>query len=294
MGYFSDDHLRMKPELKKYLDAHKYLQDFYNCRKHENPAFSYEIWAKELNATDKSYVRFMIMGKRNISEAMTKAFAENLQLNEGEKEYFGYLVQYTQSRTPEQRSLFGKKLIELLQIDFSQFEMGAQYQFLSNPLMPRLQVLLGLTDVDSRAENLSWILGCSADEVEQCLKALEEMKLIEKINSGYRSLNKNFKVPDTFSDIGLEAFYIQSLETLKKSIYQPKEERRFKSLFLPLNEYEFNQFLANLQAFTKEQLAYFNPNEYADRKLYQVHLNIGAVANKQKESNLEINPAEMI
>lgn len=114
----------------------------------------------------------------------------------------------------------------------------------------------------------------SEDETHQAVSKLEELKLIEKTPVGYRPLKKSFKVPDGFGDIGLEVFYSNNLEAAQTAIQLPKEERRFKSLFLPLNALEFEDFWSHLQTFTNEQLFKFNPDEYADRRLYQVHFNI--------------------
>lgn len=271
----------MKPEIKNYLSAWLYLQDYYHSRKSNEPDFSYDKWAQALKASDKSYVRFMIIGKRNISLEMTKAFALSMNLDEADTIYFTYLVQYTQSTTPQQKELFAKKLLELSDSSLDQVEIQAHFQFLANPLVPRLQVLLSLNDVDSSVEKLAWILGSTEDEVQNCLDLLEKLDFVEKINSNYKSKANNFKIPDGYKNPGLEAFYTHSLETSKKSIHLPKEDRRLNSLLIPMNKNEFDQFNQNLQSFMTEQLKLFNPSELQDRRLFQVLLNITAVSEQQ-------------
>lgn len=274
----------MKPQIKNYLSAWLFLQDYYQYRKSVDPLFSYEKWAHSLKASDKSYVRFMVVGKRNISLEMTKAFALTMALNEEETTYFTYLVQYTQSTTPQQKELFAQKLIELSDSALSQTEIQDHFQFLSNPLIPRLQVLLSLKDIDSSDKNLAWILGCSENEIKDCLSLLEKFDLIEKIESGYKAKINNFKIADNYKNPGLETFYVQSLEISKKSIHLPKEDRRLNSLFIPMNKNEFDQFNQNLNSFMSEQLKLFNPDQMQDRRLFQILLNITAVSEQQNIS----------
>lgn len=272
----------MKIDVKKYLNCYQFLQDFYSERKAANPLFSYDLWAKELKLGDKSYVRMMALGKRPLNEKMIQVFAEGLGLSATDKEYFVDLVHYTQSKNHEQKKLFGRKLIAGLKNNFEQMNILAHFEFLSNPLLPRLQVALSFRDVDQSPERLAHLMGVKASEIEQGLEKLEELRLIQKEDSVYRPIQSSFKVADSFFDIGLEAFYTRSLEDAQKAISLPKQERRFKTLLMPLNETEFQSFIDNMNAFTREQLVTFDKDELADRKIYQVHLNIIPVSSQQE------------
>ncbi|MES2801425.1 MAG: TIGR02147 family protein [Bdellovibrionota bacterium] len=272
----------IKPQVKKYLSAFQFLQDSYKFRKSKNANFSYEVWARELKISDKSYVRAMTLGNRKLSIQLIKAFTNNLKLDKHETEYFNYLVQYNQSYTQEQKELFRKKLVELLELEFAQYELEAQYEFLSSPIMPKLQVLLSMTDIDSSAKNLAQILKTTEKEIKHCLKKLESMKLIKKHNKGYKAFEKNFKIPDGFNTLGLESFYLQTLEAAKQSISLSKENRRFQSLFVAMNKEEFEKFLIHLEKFAKEQLVNFNTDIYSDRRLYQINTSIVAISEPQQ------------
>lgn len=283
----------MKPEIKKYLNVFQYLQDIYTYRKSIEKLFSYDQWAQELSASDKSYIRFMVLGKRHINARMTQVFAENLKLDLAGTEYFKNLVAYSQCKTHEEKTLFGKKIISLLRSDFSQQEMQAHFDFLSNKILPRLQVLLSFQDMDQSLEKLSWLLGADEAEVAQGLKTLEELGFITRENDKIISLKRSFKVGDRFGDLGLEAFYVNSLEEAQEAIRLPKETRRFKSLFLPLNNDEFSEFVQSINGFSQEQLSRYNPNHYAGRRLYQVHMHIVPVTQEQAESSLDKTAAEL-
>ncbi|WII73889.1 TIGR02147 family protein [Bdellovibrio sp. 22V] len=271
----------MKPEVKKYLNAIQFLQDVYQFHKENDPQFSYDVWAKELGLNDKSYVRILVLGKRPLNPKILAIFAENLNLPPVEKEYFINLVHYTQSKTQAHKELFGKKLVQILKTELDQLEIESHFDFLSNPLLPRLQVLLSFTDLEQSPKNLAWLLSCFTDEVIAALEKLESLQLIRKEGLRYVTLKKSFKVADNFGDIGMNAFYMNSLDEAKKALLLPKEVRRVKSLFLPLTAQEFTEFLSNMQNFVNEQLFKFNPDKYKGRRLYQVHMNIIPVANEE-------------
>jgi uncharacterized protein (TIGR02147 family) len=224
----------MKPEITKYLNVYQYLQDYYQFCKKQNSDFSYEAWSQQLQVNDKSYLRMMVLGKRPINEKMNKAFIHNLAFEKKQADYFSTLVQYTQSKTQESKNLFGKKLIQLLKNDLDQIEIEAEYEFLSNPLLPRLHVFLTFQDLDQSLQNLAWLLGSHEEEIEKALKKLTEMKLVELKNNRYTPLKKTFKVPEQFGHLGLSSFYRQNLEAAQVAIELPPEQRRFKSLFMPM------------------------------------------------------------
>jgi uncharacterized protein (TIGR02147 family) len=277
--------LGMKPAVKKYLNCYQYLQDAYQARKSQSADFSYDVWAKELGASTKSYVRMMVLGKRPINEKMTQMFALTLGLDAVDKEYFIDLVHYTQSKSHEQKKLFGRKLISGLKDNFEQQQVLAHFDFLSNPLLPKLQVALSFTDLDQAPDKLALLLSAEEAEIIAGLKKLEEIKLIEKIGDKYRPIKSSFKISDNFGDIGLETFYSRSLEDAQKAISLPKEEeRRFKTLLLPLNEGEFNSFIDNMNSFSREQLTFFDKDELTGRRIYQVHLNIIPVSANPLEA----------
>src|SRR5688500_15524072 len=100
----------MKPNVKKYLNVFQFLQDYYQFRKSQELQFSYEIWAKQLGLTDKSYLRLIVLGKRPINTKVAEALGSKLDFSSDEQNYFFILIQYTQSRTREHKDVFGKKL----------------------------------------------------------------------------------------------------------------------------------------------------------------------------------------
>ena len=60
-----------------YLDYRRFLQDFYAKRKEENPAFSYENFARKAGLKSKGMVHDILTGKRPLSSMTPTIVLEN-------------------------------------------------------------------------------------------------------------------------------------------------------------------------------------------------------------------------
>lgn len=116
---------KVAPLLYEYLNANLYLQDFYQFKKSTKRNFSYETWAQALGVPSKSFLRFAVIGERSISEKLAYHIASYIGFNEAEKEYFFFLVLYTQSSETEAKRIYGKRLTEILNVQIGAKETVA-------------------------------------------------------------------------------------------------------------------------------------------------------------------------
>lgn len=272
---------KAQPHVMDYQNALKFLQDYYSFRKSNQVDFSYEAWSKEIKYKNRSYLRFVVLGKRPLNEALLELFLKFFSFSENEAEYFTILVHYTQSKSREQRNIFGRRLIALAHRHSPIIEAQQHYDFLSNPLMPKLQTLIGFEDIPAKAEEIAQLLDISAEEIKQALQFLKESKLIEQTSLGHwRSLKKSWATPASFQSMALVEFYKNALHEAEQAIQLPPSERRFRSLFLAMSEVEFQEYLQEFEAFVKEQLHKRNVSHLKDRRLYQLNFNFIPASKK--------------
>lgn len=275
----------MKPNIKNYLNVYQYLKDLYSYKKKINSKFSYQVWANELSIKNKAYLRLIILGQRPLTEEITKRISNSEFTTKDEKNYFSYLVEYTQSTTQEQKSIFGKKIASFLKNNNENKEIINQLEFLSDPLLPKLQVLMSFIDLDQSYENLAWLLNCDLKQVSDSINKLLELGLIKKENDRFYPNKSSFQVPDQFKNLALKNYYISGFKAAEEAIDLPQGTRRFRSLLLPLNNSEFLTYLDNFQEYVQDQLSQFNSDEIKDRRLYQVHFHIIPITKDQNEIN---------
>lgn len=273
----------MRPDVKKHLSLSEFLKEIYLFRKTLNHRFSYATWASELGIKNKAYLRLMILGMRHVNEGILKALVQNLELNELDSEYFLLLAAYSQSKASTEKNVLGKKMMGLLRADPEQKEVVAFYDFLSNPLLPKLHTLLSFSDIKKTPANLARLLMKTEDEISTGLAELERLGLVEPAGSEYVAKTKAFKVKDRYHDKGLHAFYSNIFEEAKEAIHLPSTERRFRSLFFAMKPEEVQDFIARLDSFAQEQLTNYNFDELEDRRLFQVHFNFFPITQQVLE-----------
>lgn len=281
--------MEQKPSVFNFLDALQYLQSYYRFRKHAEPGFSYEAWASEMGFKSRSSLRMILYGQRKITGDFCQTFCRMNHLSEKERDYFTTLARYSQAATPLEKQTYGIKLIKILKTASPRTDIDNHIDFVTKPLYVRLLTMLGFEDLQATPENLANLLGKDIIEIQEALKKLQEMTLAtpQFTEQGliWKTTHQRFRVPDNMGSVPMMKFHEQSLLESIQAFHKPKEERRYKSLLLPLSEEELKEFNAQMDNFASEQLARFQSNNFQGRRLYQVNLNVHSITQ-------ELSPSE--
>ncbi|WP_413561125.1 TIGR02147 family protein [Bdellovibrio sp. HCB209] len=270
------------PQVLNYLDINLYLKDFYQYRKSIEEGFSYDAWAAELEMTNRSYLRQMVIGQKKLNQKTISLFAETYFQEPDLKEYFYCLVSYNQTKKSKDRHMFWQKMVEIIRKQARPQEIKTGDNFVSDPLLPRLLTLLVFEDLDRSEESLAKILGKTAEDIRRAIQALQHLELIEPDGQQWRSVVEVFRVPDNKGSLDLIQFHTKSLQEALGAFDLPKETRRYKSVLLPMNDQEFDQFNGAMDEFSKEQMVRHNSKSYEMRRLYQVNFNIYPVSERSE------------
>lgn len=270
-----------------FLDILQYLQAYFHMRKSTEEGFSYEAWASELGFKSRSNLRMIFMGQKKVSDGFCIAFCKANGFKAHEEEYFHVLAKYSQASTPLEKKTFGLKLVQILKLVSDRVDIDNQVEFVTKPLYVRLLTLLSFEDLEKTAVNLATLLGAEIPEVQEALEKLQAMGLANpRIRAGdplWETTHERFRVPDNMGSVPMMRFHEQSLLESIQAFHKPKNERRYKSLLLPLTPEELAEFHQMMDNFAAEQLARFQSNQYEGRRLYQVNLNVHSVAKDSKD-----------
>lgn len=262
------------PDVKTYLDANQYLRDIYAFKKQCDKTFSYENWARKLDITSKSYLRFAILGQRTISDQLTQKFTAFLNLNKTDAEYFAILVLYTQCSHIEQKKLYGKQLTQLLRTAVNVQELEIKTDAILHPLYIVVRSLLSFSDIERSPAVIANLLNLKLDELHPILQMLEAEGLIYFNGFEWIATHDNVKVADA---PGREAILAYHKISLLKAIDAQKllpEERNYRSLGLALTREEYNEFLQDFDAFAKKIYSKYTSNQFSNRRFYQFNFNL--------------------
>ncbi|MES2800946.1 MAG: TIGR02147 family protein [Bdellovibrionota bacterium] len=264
------------PDVKSYLDANQFLRDVYSFRKSNavnGENFSYEIWARQIGLTSKSYLRFAVLGKRGISAVLAQKISDSLKLEGCDKEYFSLLVLYTQCKDKEQKNILGRKLTELLRSPVQMSEIDPFETVLSNPLMIAVRNLLSFSDIPRTIDFIQKILELENDEVKNILQVLSQQGLIVEKQGEWLSTNQDIKVSDKSKGETL-LYHKRCLLRAIQAQEQPQQERHFRSLGIALTKEQYADYLNNLDRFIQNIFFDYNNDHFSEKRLYQVNFNL--------------------
>lgn len=283
-----------KPNVLEYLSVHHYLNDLYKYRKQTESNFSYELWAQELDFTNRSFLRQIVTGRRSLTLEMAKQISMRLNFQGVEKQYFELLVQYSKSRSLEKQSALGRELMSLIKSENVQQDVHDYCEFVSRTLYPKLQTLLSFDDISKTPKELAHMLRQEPEDISKALEVLQKIGLAELGDSQeWNSVAKSFKVPENIGDRNILEYHALSLREAIEARSLPKQQRRYLSLMLPLNEKDFEAFWEEFNKFKKEMLRKFDVDNLGDKRLYQMNLNVYSVSEavRQVDPNLRQCPS---
>ena len=156
------------PNVFRYLDARRFLGDYYRYKKSSTRSFSYRAFSRRAGLKSPNYLKLVIDGERNLTADTAHRFGQACGLDGQELSYFLDLVAFTQAKTTDSRSARYERLIRFRQhreihridIAFGQYhsmwfipairELAFRDDFRDDPGWIAHQLLPNITDAEAR------------------------------------------------------------------------------------------------------------------------------------------------
>lgn len=278
-------------DIFQYLSPYLVMHAYYEMRKKYEKNFSYAVWAEELELKSYSTLRMMVNNKKKISTKVAEKFVTQNLTQPEERNYFRLLMMYEHSPTTSAKNAAWKSLSQILISRVQQKEDFDYLTYISNPLLPKLQTMLSFSDYDWNEQNLSASLSSTPQEIQEALKSLEKIGLAKRSNKtetpSWETTEHLLKVSDKLGNVAMKAYHNACLEEAKKAQDLPLEDRRYRSLLLPLNETELQSMQTEINTFMKQLISTYQAKEFKNRKLFKLNLNYHSVAKIPSEVETE-------
>lgn len=249
------------PVLGSYTDYRLFLQDFFDYRrdqtKNNRRPYSYAMFSAAADIRSPNYLKLVIEGKRNLSDAMARKFAKAMGLTKNETDEFVALVRFTQTENPLERN---QKLKTLSDLRVSQKLKRGEINQDTWEKVPSwvAWVLHALTDQKNVSANFESLYSqlrrkAKPEVVKRCLDKLMEsgeLSVTEdgRLEKGRLLMSGSENVPvDLVRKIQSELIYL-GLESLAQD---PPQDREFGAMTVALTEEEFEQLKFELRQFRK-------------------------------------------
>ena len=248
--------LRCPIDVFRYHDYRTFLAAYYQAKK--PGGFSYRSFARAAGLGAPNYLQLVIQGRRNLTPAMARRFAETCGLNKDGASYFVALVAFNQATDNEERQARYRELSGFRRYRRAQKLELAEAAYHATWYLPAIREL-----VLSPAfrDDPGWIAAAlrppiKESEAQQALDTLLELGLLERDASG--KLAQRARVVSTGPET--KGLHITSYhaEMMRRATFAmtsvPAAERDISSLTLCLGPEGLATLKGRIQALRRELL----------------------------------------
>lgn len=261
----------------KYLDYRKFLRDYYSAKKEENRPFSFRSFARDAGFTSPNYMKLIMDGERNLSEAGVRKFIKGLKLRKIEAEFFENLVYLNQAKTDEERNFYYQKLAaykkyqEVKTVEHEQFEYFSKWYFVAVRELAHLK--------DFRADP-KWIVAkldkkISQKEAAEAIDLLLKLGLLVKAEDGtIKPSEINISTETEVRSLAVANYHREMITKAAQSIEAAHhDERDISSLTVSVSKESFEKAKKMIQEFRRKLLITLAEDKNPDA-VYQVNFQL--------------------
>lgn len=166
-----------EPDLFRYLDYRRYLQDWFNWRKARNARFSHRAFMQRAGLSSPSLLLSVVEGKRNLTPATTEAFVRALGLAGEAADFFQSLVDLGQAEGLDDRNVAWEKVRATRRFREARVVEGASVEYLSCWYYPAIRELAACQGFQADPEWIALTLQPKIS-VAQARKGLELLQTL--------------------------------------------------------------------------------------------------------------------
>lgn len=246
-----------EPDVLHYSNYRTYLQDYYEFKKAEQPAFSHRYFAQKAGLTSPNYLKLVMDGQRNLTKKTLVKFMAALGLKGKRAEFFENLVFFNQADSLPERNLYYGNILRvrakagLRRLDEEQFQLFSDWR---NIVVRELAAVKGFRP-DAR-----WIVkklggSITEKEAEDSLKLLSSMGLLKKTANGFAQADSNITTSDEVRSLLVKNYHHQMIRMGDAALDNlPAAQRDISSITIPIHAKDFSRIKEQIQLMRKELL----------------------------------------
>lgn len=278
----------IKPSVFEYTDYRTFLKDLYSFNKEQTNYFSYRYFSKKAGFQSPNFLKLVIDGKRNLSAKSVSIFCQALKLNSEEAQFFRNLVEFCQADTDEQKQKSAEKLSLSKTLERVYPLQKAQYRYYAKWYYVAIRELTYHQQFRSEPE---WIADqfkpkLKKGEVEEAIRDLKELKLIEEDSAGIlRACHNSMSTENEVSSDLIKLYHKKMMELASESIDKVERDlREISSVCVPLSLKSAQQMKAMIQKFKLELLAFAEGQNLAEC-VYQLNFQLFPLTRVEQVKN---------
>lgn len=265
-----------KTNIFLYSDFRPYLKDLVQELKKLRKGFTMRYFAEMAGFGSPSYLKMVMDGERTLTKKSIDKFCDTLEIKGREREYFILLVDFNQSKDPDEKRALYEQLKKLRpRVTFSKLKKD-QRRYLENDYYACIREMVLLKDFK---EDAKWIAAkclprISPAEAREALTTLLDLNLLKHDESG--KLIQSEPVVDTGPNnemIEAFSFHEAVLNKARKYLsYLEQEKRNFNALTIPIPSHLEPEINKRMDSFLDEILELINAEGLHYDSVYQMNM----------------------
>jgi uncharacterized protein (TIGR02147 family) len=272
-------------DLSAYMDYRKFLKDYYEASKTENPHFSYCLFSRKAGISSKGLLYNVLQGKRHLSKAHVVGMCRALKLDRHQCEYFENLVAYNSVRRPADRKYFFDRLTSIKASGHGawkpQLVRKEQYQLYSQWYHAVVRSLIDLYGYCGDYRELSRRLfpAVSPGKVRKSVALLERLGFIRRDEAGgYVLVDKSIATAPEVVSLAVLDYHAKAGELAIKALMElPRSKRNFSAVTLGISEATYDRMCQEIEEFRLRLQRLAEEDCGADR-VYQLNFQLFPVS----------------
>jgi uncharacterized protein (TIGR02147 family) len=285
-------------DLAAYMDYRKFLKDYYEASKAENPHFSYCMFSRKAGISSKGLLYNVLQGKRHLSKAHVVGMCAALKLDRHQCEYFENLVAYNSVRKPADKKYFFDRLISIRATGDNawkpQIVRKEQFRFYSQWYHSVVRSLVDLHGYSGDYRSIARLLypAVSPGKVKKSIQLLERLGFIKKDESGaYSLVDKSITTPQEVVNLAVVDYHTQAGELALKALANlPRSKRNISACTLGISERTYERMCKEIEEFRLRMQRIAEEDCGADR-VYQLNFQLFPVSLSKSDSMPQLPPS---
>jgi uncharacterized protein (TIGR02147 family) len=259
----------------EYSDYRLFIKHYYEERKEENPSFSFRYLSQKAGINSAPFFKFLIEGKRNLTQETVVKVAAALKLDEMEREYFENLVFFNQAKTVKDKNRFFGKLIALQKARNTLHVGSEKYEYFSEWYHCAIRELAALQDFRDDFAKLGSALRppLSAIKAQDSVDLLLRLGFLKKMNGKYVQAEPLLSTGYGIEDYQIIKFQIKMLRMAIEAFDRSQAaERSMSSLTISVSRETYKSIVKEMRSFRARLMELVGKDE-SPEMIY--HLNMG-------------------
>ena len=209
------------PDVIEYLDYRRFLRDWFDWKKTDNPRYSHRLFARRAGVRSPSLLLLVSEGKRNLTPQTLEGFCTAIGLEGASARHFTLLVRRDQAETSAERTEALEAILATQHFREARRLAAAAFSYFRHWWFTALHELAHRPDFQA---DPAWMAAqlrptIAPEQAAEALEALLELGLLAEDEAGVpRPTDRSVVTPHEVADVAFNRYHEGMLERATEAI----------------------------------------------------------------------------